>query len=149
MAGELVEQPRVDVDGADAGFGLGVSDVEAGFGEVEVLVVELAELADSRPGEAQGGDDRTAHAKAWVVVGADAPVQVYGGRLGDAHTRGDLLPGHVQLVAEDTYERGLLERLPAVASAVELIGRVEEVEELIDLERAVAPAPLGWRSHPW
>jgi hypothetical protein len=62
VVAQLLEETWVDVDDANPGFGLGVSDVEASFAEVDVLVVELAELGDPRSGEAERGDDRAADA---------------------------------------------------------------------------------------
>ena len=43
---ELIEESWVDVDGADASLRLCVACVEARFAQVDVLVVELAELAN-------------------------------------------------------------------------------------------------------
>lgn len=59
---ELAKKGRVDVDAANARFGFRVADMEPRLAEVDVLIVELAELADTGTGERKCGDDRGPYA---------------------------------------------------------------------------------------
>jgi hypothetical protein len=106
----------VDVDWSDAGLSLRVADLEACLGEADVLVIERAQLADARSGQAEGGDHRPAWTTGRTALVFGASVEVDRCRRRDLKSGGDRLPLQAYLVTQEAYPLGLLHRRGRVAA---------------------------------
>jgi hypothetical protein len=95
---ELAAQPRHHVDDPHASAGLGLTDVDPTPFNVDVALVELAQLADPKPGKSESRDDRAPGSSASATLDV-AAIEVEGGADRDAGTGDHLLLGHVFLVA--------------------------------------------------
>ncbi len=95
-------QARHDVDDSDAGASLGPTDVDLALREVDVALIELAQLPHADPCEAEGGNDCAAwpHRRSAVLLAA---VEIYGGTHRGACAIRDLPPAQPLPVARATY----------------------------------------------
>ena len=130
--GEVVPQfggePIGQVDVADPGFGLGVTDADLAVGEVDVGEIELGGLRDAQPATAKRGDQGSASG----VGDADARgatgalVAVDRGRLGDVECLGDRLPGQMLHVAQLPDRTEALVDVGRAGTAGEIAGALDQ-----------------------
>ena len=118
----------MDVDAAHSGRRLGVEYSKLSTGEIDVLAVERAQLADAQTREREGRDDR-AEARHGPLCGALGVVD--GGRLCDVELGGDRLPSLARRAHPDDPAAQLVARSGAL---VELARRVDERHRLVELE---------------
>jgi hypothetical protein len=70
IGGELVTQHRQEIDGAHAGVSLGVANADHPYPQVDILPVERERLAEAKPGEHEGRDERAslAHSELGLAI---------------------------------------------------------------------------------